>query len=49
MARKSGSRAVVFSDEKLFTIEEATNIQNDRILAKTSSSIPKQHLFVSRA
>ena len=44
-----GLERVVFSDEKLFTIEEATNTQNDRILAKTSSSIPEQHLFVSRA
>ena len=38
-----GLERVVFSDEKLFTIEEATNTQNDRILAKTSSSIPEQH------
>ena len=44
-----GLERVVFSDEKLFTIEEATNTQNDRILSKISSSIPEQHLFVSRA
>ena len=44
-----GLERVVFSDEKLFTIEEATNVQNDRILAKTYSSIPEQHHFVSRA
>ena len=34
-----GLERIVFSDEKLFTIEEATNTQNDRILAKTSYSI----------
>eukprot|EP00800_Vazella_pourtalesii_P015855 TRINITY_DN4383_c0_g1_i5.p1 TRINITY_DN4383_c0_g1~~TRINITY_DN4383_c0_g1_i5.p1 ORF type:complete len:293 (-),score=7.56 TRINITY_DN4383_c0_g1_i5:556-1434(-) len=39
---------ILFSDEKLFTIEEATNEQNDRILAPTSSSIPEKHLYVKR-
>ena len=44
-----GLERVVFSHEKLYTIVDSTNTQNDRILAKTSSSIPEQHLFVSRA
>ena len=39
---------IIFSDEKLFTIEEATNKQNDRILAPTSSSITEKHLYVKR-
>ena len=39
---------IVFSDGKLFTIEEATNKQNDRILALTYSSISEKHLYVKR-
>ena len=39
---------IIFSDEKLFTIEGATNKQNDRILAPTSSSITEKHLYVKR-
>ena len=39
---------IIFSDEKLFTIEQATNKQNDRILAPTSSSITEKHLYVKR-
>ena len=38
----------VFSDEKLFNIEQATNKQNDRILAPNSSSIPEKYLYVPR-
>ncbi|KAI6646946.1 hypothetical protein LOD99_9040 [Oopsacas minuta] len=34
----------LFSDEKLFSIEQATNKQNDRILAPNSSSIPEDVL-----
>ena len=39
---------IIFSDEKLFTIEEATNKQNERILAPMSSSITEKHLYVKR-
>ena len=39
---------IIFSDEKLFTIEEATNKENDRILAPTYSSITEKHLYVKR-
>ncbi|KAI6647178.1 hypothetical protein LOD99_8831 [Oopsacas minuta] len=39
---------IIFSDEKLITIENATNKQNDRILAHTSSSITEKHLYVKR-
>ena len=39
---------VLFSDEKLFTIEEASNSQNDRILSTKPSAIPKELLYVKR-
>ncbi|KAI6646109.1 hypothetical protein LOD99_9460 [Oopsacas minuta] len=39
---------IIFSDEKLFTIEEATNNQNDRILAHTTSRITENHLFITK-
>ena len=39
---------IVFSDDKLFTIEEATSKQNDRILALKYSSISEKHLYVKR-
>ncbi|KAI6660612.1 hypothetical protein LOD99_10389 [Oopsacas minuta] len=38
----------LFSDEKLFSIEQATNKQNDTILAPNSSSIPEDVLYVAR-
>ena len=31
---------VIFTDEKLFTVQQAHNHQNDRVLAKTFDSIP---------
>ena len=31
---------IVFSDEKLFTVQQAHNRQNDRVLSKTINSIP---------
>ena len=39
---------VLWSDEKIFTIEEATNRQNDRILARDLLSIPEHLRFVDR-
>ncbi|KAI6647444.1 hypothetical protein LOD99_12440 [Oopsacas minuta] len=39
---------VLFSDEKLFTIEEAYNQQNDRILSPTASTIPEEYRYVKR-
>ena len=39
---------VLFTDEKIFTIEEATNSQNDRILARPSSDIFEDLRFVDR-
>ncbi|KAI6649038.1 hypothetical protein LOD99_6921 [Oopsacas minuta] len=38
----------LFSDERLFNIEQATNKQNDRILAPNSLSIPEDVLYVAR-
>ena len=35
-----GPRNVLYSDEKLFTIQEVSNSQNNRILSPTSSAIP---------
>ena len=39
---------ILFSDEKIFTIEEVTNSQNDRILAKTSHTISEKDKFIDR-
>ena len=39
---------VLFSDEKLFTVEEAYNQQNDRILSSTASTIPEEYRYVKR-
>ena len=43
-----GLDKVVFSDEKLFTIEEALNKQNDRILSRSIYAIPEEHRLVKR-
>ena len=43
-----GLDKVVFSDEKLFTIEEALNRQNDRILSRSIHTIPEEHRLVNR-
>ena len=32
---------ILFTDEKIFTVEEATNKQKDRILSKTSKAFQK--------
>ena len=39
---------ILFSDEKIFTVEEATNRQNDRILATTSKDIPEELKYIDR-
>ena len=39
---------ILFSDEKLLTVEEATNRQNDRILATTSKDIPEELKYIDR-
>ncbi|KAI6658776.1 MhmaT1 transposase [Oopsacas minuta] len=43
-----GYHNVLYSDEKLFTIEEASNSQNDRILSSTSSTINEELRYVRR-
>ena len=43
-----GLDQVLFSDEKLFTIEEVSNSQNDRILSSSSSTIPEKYRYVQR-
>ena len=40
--------SILFSDEKIFTIEEVTNLQNDRILAKTPQSISEKNRLIDR-
>ena len=32
--------SILFTDEKIFTVEEATNKQNDRIMSNNTQSIP---------
>ena len=39
---------IVFSDEKVFTVEQAFNRKNDTILSKTAKGIPKSLKTVSR-
>ena len=39
---------ILFSDEKLFMIEQASNSQNDRILSPSVKDIPKNLRFVPR-
>ncbi|KAI6646849.1 hypothetical protein LOD99_9118 [Oopsacas minuta] len=42
-------RDILFSDEKLFTVEQVLNFQNDRILATAKNTLPKSTFQVSRA
>ena len=39
---------ILFSDKKLFTIEEASNAQNDRIISSSAHSIPEELHYVAR-
>ena len=39
---------ILFSDEKLFTIEEVTNSQNDRILSTSVKDIPEEVRFIPK-
>ena len=39
---------IVFSDEKLFSVEAKFNTQNDRILGKSPKDLPDHLQFVSR-
>ena len=43
-----GLDQVLFSDEKLFTVEEVSNSQNDRILSQSLSTIPDKFRYVKR-
>ncbi len=43
-----GHLKVIFSDEKIFTIEQSRNIQNDRILTPNSTEANKKGRTVSR-
>ena len=43
-----GLNNVLFSDEKLFTIEQAFNRQNDRVLSSNTSTIPETLHYVRR-
>ncbi|KAI6659725.1 hypothetical protein LOD99_10694 [Oopsacas minuta] len=42
-----GLETILFSDEKIFTIQEVTNSQNDRITSATRSSISEKYRYVS--
>ena len=39
---------ILFSDEKVFTVEESHNSQNDRLLAPSSKSISDDEKFIDR-
>ncbi|KAI6659863.1 hypothetical protein LOD99_14203 [Oopsacas minuta] len=42
-------RDILFSDEKLITVEQVLNSKNDRILATAKNTLPKSTFQVSRA
>ena len=44
----SGLDHVLFSDAKLFIVEEVSNRKNDRILSSIASLIPEKYRFVTR-
>ena len=46
---QNGHRRILFTDEKIFTIEESFNRQNDRVYASTSQEARKQVPKVQRA
>ncbi|KAI6655696.1 hypothetical protein LOD99_1836 [Oopsacas minuta] len=43
-----GINNILLSDEKLFTVEEANNAQNDRIIATSSQAIPDELHYIGR-
>ena len=43
-----GFENIIFSDEKIFTIAEATNAQNDCVISTTISEIPDKFRYISR-
>ena len=43
-----GLENIIFSDEKIFTIEETTNVQNDRVISTSLSKIPDSSRYVIR-
>ena len=43
-----GIHNILFTDEKLFTIEESSNRQNDRIISHSSDTIPEEVRYVTR-
>jgi inhibitor of nuclear factor kappa-B kinase subunit alpha len=45
---KSRAKSIVFSDEKIFTVEEKLNSQNDRIYAAAIEDIPEEIRTVQR-
>lgn len=40
---------ILWSDEKIFTVQQATNAQNCRVIASDASAIPSAHHLVQRA
>ena len=48
MKSSSPTGEIVFSDEKMFTVEAQFNPQNDRVLARHSEDIPEDMLTVYR-
>ena len=39
---------ILFSDEKIFTVQQASNRQNDRILARSPSKVAEKFRYVGR-
>lgn len=42
-------KSILFTDEKIFTVEGHFNKQNDRVYAKSVKLIPKKHRYVKRS
>ena len=47
LSRHAGQE-FVFSDEKLFVLQQPHNVQNDRLWAPTLASIPPSHIIIPR-
>ncbi|KAI6649831.1 hypothetical protein LOD99_6381 [Oopsacas minuta] len=43
-----GLENIIFTDEKIFIIAEATNVQNDRVISTVISEIPDMFRYISR-
>jgi transposase len=48
LLKRHGGPDIIFSDEKMFTLERPLNRQNDRVYGATLSDIPRRYLCIPR-